>query len=121
MGELVLTVMAACATFERSLLVERTHAGLERAKSEGKVFGAVLKLPPESLQQAYKWIGEKVKHEDIAHRLNIGVATLYNLKKNWMKSEESLCEYKKHYEKQQIQIAISRRAKKKKSRRYEAQ
>ena len=121
MGELVLTVMAACATFERSLLVERTHAGLERAKSEGKVFGAVLKLPPESLQQAYKWIGEKVKHEDIAHRLNIGVATLYNLKKNWMNSEESLCEYKKHYEKQQIQIAISRRAKKKKSRRYEAQ
>lgn len=104
MGELVLTVMAACATFERSLLVERTHAGLARAKSEGKVLGAKLKLTPESLQQAHKWIGEKVKHEDIAHRLNIGVATLYNLKRDWMRSSEKMQEYKQRYEAQQMQL-----------------
>lgn len=104
MGELVLTVMAACATFERSLLVERTHAGLARAKSEGKVLGKRFKLPPESLQQAHKWMTENVKHQDIAHRLNIGVATLYNLKRDFMGSSEKMQEYKQRYEAQQIQL-----------------
>ena len=104
MGELVLTVMAACATFERSLLVERTHAGLARARAENKVLGAKFKLPPESLQQAHKWMAENVKHQDIAHRLNIGVATLYNLKREFMGSVEKMQEYKQRYEAQQSQL-----------------
>ncbi len=38
-GRLHMTVLAAVAKFERDLLIERTHAGLARAKAEGKKLG----------------------------------------------------------------------------------
>jgi len=38
-GELVRRMFAAFAQFERDQLVERTHAGLSRAKAEGKALG----------------------------------------------------------------------------------
>ena len=103
-GRLMLTLMVSCAAFEKELLIERTVHGLKAAKDSGKVLGAKFKLPPESLQQAHKWMAEKVKHEDIAHRLNIGVATLYNLKRDFMGSVEKMQEYKQRYEAQQLQL-----------------
>jgi putative DNA-invertase from lambdoid prophage Rac len=38
-GKLHMTVLAAVAQFERDLLIERTHAGLARARAEGKKLG----------------------------------------------------------------------------------
>lgn len=38
-GKMTMSVLAAVAEFERDLLVERTQAGLARAKSEGKQLG----------------------------------------------------------------------------------
>ena len=38
-GKLMLNMLAAIAEMERDLLVERTQAGLARAKSEGKILG----------------------------------------------------------------------------------
>jgi putative DNA-invertase from lambdoid prophage Rac len=38
-GKMTMGVIAAVAEFERDLLVERTHAGLERAKAQGKTLG----------------------------------------------------------------------------------
>lgn len=38
-GKLMLTMLAAMAEMERDLLVERTQAGLARAKAQGKVLG----------------------------------------------------------------------------------
>ena len=38
-GKMVLAVLAAMAEMERDLLVERTQAGLARAKTEGKALG----------------------------------------------------------------------------------
>lgn len=38
-GRMTMGVIAAVAEFERDLLVERTHAGLERARSAGKALG----------------------------------------------------------------------------------
>lgn len=43
-GDLVLRMFAAFAQFERDQLVERTHAGLARAKAEGRVSGRPLSL-----------------------------------------------------------------------------
>ena len=34
-------VIVAVAEFERDLLIERTQAGLQRAKAEGKALGAL--------------------------------------------------------------------------------
>lgn len=38
-GKMTMAVIAAVAEFERDLLVERTQAGLSRAKAQGKVLG----------------------------------------------------------------------------------
>lgn len=38
-GELIWNIMGAFAQFERSIIVSRTKAGLERAKKEGKTLG----------------------------------------------------------------------------------
>jgi putative DNA-invertase from lambdoid prophage Rac len=46
-GKLMLAMLAAVAEMERDLLVERTQAGLARAKAEGKVFGR----PPKTSQE----------------------------------------------------------------------
>ena len=46
-GKLHMTVLAAVAQFERDLLIERTHAGLARAKSEGKKLGRRDALSPD--------------------------------------------------------------------------
>ncbi|VBP19633.1 resolvase [Burkholderia pseudomallei] len=46
-GKLHMTVLAAVSQFERDLLIERTHAGLARAKAEGKRLGRREALNPE--------------------------------------------------------------------------
>jgi putative DNA-invertase from lambdoid prophage Rac len=38
-GKAMLTMLSAVAELERDLLIERTQAGLERAKSQGKKLG----------------------------------------------------------------------------------
>ncbi|MGF6635229.1 recombinase family protein [Paraburkholderia sp. MM6662-R1] len=43
-GDLVMRMFAAFAQFERDQLVERTHAGLARARAEGKISGRPLSL-----------------------------------------------------------------------------
>lgn len=45
-GKLLLTMLAAVAEMERDLLVERTQAGLQRAKAEGKTLGRPSKTTP---------------------------------------------------------------------------
>jgi putative DNA-invertase from lambdoid prophage Rac len=48
-GKLHMTVLAAVAQFERDLLIERTHAGLARARAEGRKGGR-----PDALTDAQK-------------------------------------------------------------------
>lgn len=45
-GRMTMQVINAMAEFERDLLIERTHAGLARAKQEGKTFGRPTALSP---------------------------------------------------------------------------
>ena len=45
-GKMTMGVIAAVAEFERDLLIERTQAGLARAKSEGKTLGRPQSLSP---------------------------------------------------------------------------
>ncbi|MCQ3018323.1 recombinase family protein [Pseudomonas tremae] len=46
-GKLLLSMLAAVAEMERDLLIERTQAGLSRARSEGRVLGRPPKLTPK--------------------------------------------------------------------------
>jgi putative DNA-invertase from lambdoid prophage Rac len=45
-GKLLLSMLAAVAEMERDLLIERTQAGLARAKAEGKTLGRPFKTTP---------------------------------------------------------------------------
>jgi putative DNA-invertase from lambdoid prophage Rac len=49
-GKMTMGVIGAVAEFERDLLIERTQAGLRRAKAQGKALGRPSALSPE--QQA---------------------------------------------------------------------
>lgn len=56
-GKLMLAMLAAVAEMERDLIVERTQAGLARAKAEGKILGRPSKTTPEqreAIVQGYR-------------------------------------------------------------------
>jgi len=61
-GRMTMGVIAAVAEFEKDLLVERTHAGLSRAKAEGKSLGRPKSLSDEETQEVLKRlaVGESV-------------------------------------------------------------
>jgi putative DNA-invertase from lambdoid prophage Rac len=50
-GKMTMSVINAVAEFERDLLIERTQAGLKRAKAEGKVLGRPSALSAEQRQE----------------------------------------------------------------------
>ena len=43
---MVITIMSGIAQFERELILERTGAGIARARANGTVFGRKVKLSP---------------------------------------------------------------------------
>lgn len=53
-GKMTMAVIAAVAEFERDLLVERTQAGLSRAKAQGKRLGRPSSLTPVQLESVRK-------------------------------------------------------------------
>lgn len=75
-GKLTMTVINAVAEFERDLLIERTQAGLNRAKAEGKTLGR-----PASLTQD--------QQSEVARRLKEG-ATVSALAREFKISRQSV-------------------------------
>ncbi len=59
-GKMTMSVLSAVAEFERDLLVERTQAGLERAKQEGKKLGRKVSYTDEQAQQIRKNVADGV-------------------------------------------------------------
>lgn len=76
-GRLVLSVFGALAEFERSLLVERTQAGLAAAKARGTKLGRRPSLSAGQLAQARTLVAAGHRVEEIAHTLGVGRSTLY--------------------------------------------
>lgn len=65
-GELVYTVMAAYAQFERKTLIQRTKQGLEAARRRGKRLGRPPKLSAAQIRRAYADVD--ARHTTITHR-----------------------------------------------------
>lgn len=57
-GRMTMGVIAAVAEFERDLLVERTQAGLSRAKAEGKSLGRPSALSPNQREEVTRRLEE---------------------------------------------------------------
>jgi DNA invertase Pin-like site-specific DNA recombinase len=62
-GKMMLTMLGAVAEMERDLLVERTQAGLARAKSEGKTLG---RPPKTTAEQRGDIIAKYVASESVS-------------------------------------------------------
>lgn len=76
-GRLVLHMMAALAEFERSLIRERTIAGLEAAKRRGRKLGRRRSLTAKHLELARQLIQGGKSRSDVAQQLNVARSTLY--------------------------------------------
>ncbi|WP_327412715.1 recombinase family protein [Streptomyces sp. NBC_01233] len=76
-GRLMLQVVGAMAEFERSLIKDRTRAGLDAARAQGRVGGrpAVMDADKLAAAKARKAQGESVTA--IAKALKVSRATLY--------------------------------------------
>lgn len=75
-GKMTMTVLAAVAQFERDLLIERTQAGLERAKAEGKALGRPTKASSEQVQELKKRL---MSQSQVAAELEISLSTVKRL------------------------------------------
>jgi putative DNA-invertase from lambdoid prophage Rac len=65
-GKMTMQVLNAVAEFERDLLIERTNAGIERAKSEGKHMGRPSSLTDGQQQEIVKSLAQGVSVSALA-------------------------------------------------------
>lgn len=77
-GRLVFHMFGALAEFERSLIHERTRAGLSAAKKAGRTGGRPPKLTDDDIRAAKAMLtNPDIGVASVAHRLGVSLATLY--------------------------------------------
>jgi DNA invertase Pin-like site-specific DNA recombinase len=77
-GKLVFHVFGALAEFERSIIRERTRAGLEAARARGKKGGRPPALVAKDLAAAKAMLSDpEITMEEVAKRLRVAPSTLY--------------------------------------------
>ncbi|NHN84767.1 helix-turn-helix domain-containing protein [Acetobacter musti] len=77
-GKLVFHVFAALAEFERSLIRERTYAGLAAARARGRSGGRKPKLHDKQLREIRALLRDPdIRVTDVARRYNVSRTTLY--------------------------------------------
>jgi DNA invertase Pin-like site-specific DNA recombinase len=70
-------MIGVLAELERSLISERTRAGVKAAKGRGLKFGRKPKLTPQQITHARELIDAGERREDVADLLNVNRTTLY--------------------------------------------
>lgn len=77
-GKLVFHIFGALAEFERSIIRERTMAGLASARARGRFGGRPKRLSEEDLAVAKAMLSDpKITVEQVAERLGVAASTLY--------------------------------------------
>lgn len=76
-GRLVFHMMGSLAEFERSLIVERTKAGITAARARGVRLGRRKALSPDQVKHARALIEAGESASDIARSLHVSRATIY--------------------------------------------
>jgi len=79
-GKLTMNVLNAVAEFERDLLVERTQAGLSRAKSEGKTLGRPSSLTEDQRRDIERQLRAGVTVSALAREFNTSRQTIMRLR-----------------------------------------
>ena len=76
-GRAMWQMIGVLAELERSLISERTRAGVKAAKARGVKFGRKPKLTPEQIAHAQKLIGDGQRRQDVAPLFKVSSSTLY--------------------------------------------
>src|SRR3954469_15370894 len=79
-GKLTMNVLNAVAEFERDLLVERTQAGLNRAKSEGKTLGRPPSLTEDRRRLVERRLRDGVTVSALAREFNTSRQTIMRVR-----------------------------------------
>ena len=80
-GKMTMGVLNAVAEFERDLLIERTQAGLSRAKAEGKALGRPAALSPEDQETIRQRRSEGVSLGVLAKEYGVSRAAIQRVEK----------------------------------------
>jgi DNA invertase Pin-like site-specific DNA recombinase len=76
-GRLTYNLFSCLAEFERSVLRERTRAGLKAARQRGRLGGRPRLLTPEKFDAARRLLEAGTPARDVAAALAVSIATLY--------------------------------------------
>lgn len=77
-GRLVFHIFGALAEFERSIIRERTRAGLAAAKRLGRIGGRPRSLSEKDIQAAKALLRDPtISPRDVATRMSVSLSTLY--------------------------------------------
>jgi len=79
-GKMTMQVISAVAEFERDLLLERTHAGIARAKASGKRFGRPPVLSEEQKRVVTERLDAGISTSAIAREFNTTRQTILRVK-----------------------------------------
>ena len=76
-GRFVFHIFGALAEFERSLIRERTNAGLKVARARGRKGGRPKSMTADDVRIAEKMLASDVAPVEVAKRLKVSRATLF--------------------------------------------
>ena len=77
-GKLIFHIFAALAEFERSIIRERTRAGLASARARGRLGGRPISLSENDISAAKALLSDpEITVEQAAERLGVATSTLY--------------------------------------------
>lgn len=77
-GKLIFSIFGALAEFERSLIRERTKAGLDAARARGRIGGRPSVMTPEKLKVARRlYDAKELTVEEIARTIGVSRKTVY--------------------------------------------
>jgi putative DNA-invertase from lambdoid prophage Rac len=86
-GKLLLTMLVAVAEMERDLLIERTQAGLQRAKAEGKKLGRPSKTTEAQRIEILDLLAQGTSVSELARQYKISRASVIGIREVNSQSE----------------------------------
>jgi DNA invertase Pin-like site-specific DNA recombinase len=78
-GKALFQMLGVFAEFERAMIVERVHAGLRRAKAQGKILGRP-RVAPEVESRIRRELSKGTGIKSTARKLGVGVGTVQRVK-----------------------------------------
>ncbi|RQR26931.1 recombinase family protein [Burkholderia sp. Bp9143] len=88
-GKMTMAVLTAVAEFERDLLIERTQAGIARARAEGKHPGRRNALPAAEQADVLKQLAAGTSVSQIARDRKVGRATIMRIRERALSAQSS--------------------------------